>query len=104
MVRAAAQSTGRLVAAVVAIVAGAALGGCAPASNSSFVTNTEGVQLHSMFDENGAVTALLARGTPVERVSGGVSSSCECWLVSTPAGTGWVYTRYLELQMADLGD
>ena len=103
MVRGAARSTGRSITAAAALVAGLALAGCGPASNSHLVTNIDGVQLHSMIDENGPVTAVLPKGTPVERL-GTISSSCECYLVSTPAGTGWVYTRYLELQMADLGD
>jgi hypothetical protein len=103
MARAAARSTGRSIAAIAAVAAALALGGCGPASNSRFVTNMEGVQLHSMLDENGPVTAVLPKDTPVERL-GTVSSSCECWLVSTPAGVGWVRTTFLELQMADLGE
>jgi hypothetical protein len=103
MVRAALQRTGRSVAGAAVIAASLLLGACAGPENSHFVTASEGVQLHSLFSENGPVSAVLPRGTPVERL-GTISSSCECWLVSTPAGAGWVYTRYLELQMADLED
>jgi hypothetical protein len=49
------------------------------------------------------VTAVLPKGTPVERL-GTLSSSCECYLVSTPEGVGWVYTRYLQLQLADIAE
>src|ERR1700722_18195775 len=94
MVRAATRSTCRSIGWAAALVSGLVLGGCGPASNSHFVTNMEGVQLHSALNEDGPIPALLPKDTPVERL-GTVSSSCECWLVSSPAGVGWVYTRYL---------
>jgi hypothetical protein len=103
MARAAARSTGRSLVAAATIAAGLALAGCGPADNSRLVTNIDGVQLHSLLDENGPVTAVLPKGTPVERL-GTLSSSCECYLVSTPEGVGWVYTRYLQLQLADIAE
>ena len=103
MVRGASPSTVRSIMAAAALAISLGLAGCGPASNSRLVTNIDGVQLHGMLDENGPVVAVLPKGTPVERL-GTISSSCECYLVSTPEGTGWVYTRYLELQMADLGE
>jgi hypothetical protein len=103
MVRAVLRRAGRSVAGAGLVAAGLMLGACAGPENSRFTTIMDGVELHSVFSENGPVSAVLPRGTPVERI-GAVSSSCECWLVSTPEGTGWVYTRYLQLQMADIED
>jgi outer membrane lipoprotein SlyB len=104
MVRREGRGTGRSIIWAAAGAAGALLAGCAGPGVSQFSTNIEGVQLHSAMDENGPTVAVLPKGTPVERVADTVSSSCECWLVSTPEGIGWVYTRYLTMQMADIAD
>lgn len=75
------------------------LGGCVDYANSEFATN-QAVALHLTQAEGSPVTARVPRGTPVERL-GWVGDQCECWLVSTPDGVGWVYTRYLDLHLAD---
>ncbi|HZK91224.1 MAG TPA: hypothetical protein VFC56_13850 [Stellaceae bacterium] len=75
------------------------LGGCVNYANSEFATNQD-VDLRFGQADDSSITAHVPRGTPVERL-GWVGGECECWLVTTPNGTGWVYTRYLDLHLAD---
>ena len=79
--------------------AGLLLGGCVNYANSEFMTNQD-VALRLTQADDSAITARVPRGTPVKRL-GWVGSECECWLVSTPNGIGWVHTRYLDLHLAD---
>jgi len=73
------------------------LAGCVDYTHSEFITN-QSVDLH--LSQDAAVTARVPRGTPVKRL-GWVSSECECWLVATPYGAGFVFTRYLDMHLAD---
>jgi hypothetical protein len=57
------------------------------------VTTAE-VSLREGLEDETPVIAVLGEGTPVVPV-GIIGSECPCWKVATPAGTGWVYTRYL---------
>ena len=73
--------------------------GCVDYTHSEFVTNQE-VDLHLSQAHDAAVTARVPRGTPVEPL-GWVGSECECWLVATPFGAGFVFTRFLDMHLAD---
>ncbi|MBV8776622.1 MAG: hypothetical protein JO032_19265 [Alphaproteobacteria bacterium] len=75
------------------------LGGCAREGVSTFTTNQDVVLRMTQADDS-AITARVPRGTVVQRW-GWVGSECECWLVTTPQGTGFVYTRYLDMHLAD---
>ena len=55
------------------------------------------VALRSGQDDDSGVVAMLPKGTPVVPV-GWVGSECVCWKVDTPQGTGWLYTRYIDLR------
>ena len=76
-----------------------ALGGCIDYQTAEFTTNQD-VALRFGQADDSHITAYVPKGTPVERL-GWVGAECECWLVSTPYGWGWVYTRYLTLHLAD---
>jgi hypothetical protein len=73
--------------------------GCADYARSEFTTNAD-VALRLTQADDSTITARVPRGTPVERL-GWVGGECTCWLVTTPYGAGWVYTRYLDLRLAD---
>ncbi len=75
------------------------LAGCADYARSEFTTNAD-VTLRLTQADDSTITARVPRGTPVERL-GWVGGECTCWLVTTPYGAGWVYTRYLDLRLAD---
>ena len=75
------------------------LAGCAGYTQADFVTN-QPVDLHLSQENNATVTAHVPRGTPVQRLW--VGSECECWLVTTPYGAGFVYTRYLDMHLVDV--
>jgi hypothetical protein len=75
------------------------LAGCGNPGVSQFTTNQDVALRFSQADDS-TITARLPRGTPVERL-GWVGAECECWLVTSANGTGWVYTRYLDMHMAD---
>jgi hypothetical protein len=79
--------------------AGLLLGGCVDYASSEFMTNQD-VALRLTQADDSTITARVPRGTPVERL-GWVGGECECWLVATPNGVGWVYTRFLALHLAD---
>jgi hypothetical protein len=84
-----------------ACLAGALLlGGCVDYANSEFTTNQE-VELRMSQAEDSRVTAIVPQGSPVERL-GWVGGECECWLVATPYGAGFVYTRFLDMHLADV--
>jgi uncharacterized protein YraI len=97
------------------LIAGALLSGCTPTAVPSFeipgtgtivpapdfaaapfATTTE-VSLRAGQEDDTRIIAVLPQGTPVVP-AGVVGSECPCWKVATPAGTGWVYTRYLALR------
>jgi len=80
-------------------VAGLLLAGCVSYDKSEFATNAD-VALRAGQADDAPITATVPRGTPVERL-GWVGGECQCWLVATPNGIGWIYTRYLELHLAD---
>ena len=87
---------------IASLVAAAVLGlaGCS-SEDATFVTNQE-VELHLSQAHDATVTAIVPKGTPV-RGLGWVGSECVCWLVATPYGVGFVYTRYLDMHLADIG-
>ena len=99
MPRGVARKIDRSVLGAALLVAALLLGGCVNYQNSEFATNTDVALRFSQADDS-AITAWLPRGTPVERL-GWVGAECACWLVATPNGVGWVYTRYLDLHLAD---
>ena len=101
MAHATTRKPGRSVAGPALILAALLLGGCVDYAKSEFTTNTD-VALRFTQADDSAITARVPRGTPVERL-GWVGAECACWLVSTPEGIGWVYTRYLDLRLADIG-
>ncbi|MFZ2004469.1 MAG: hypothetical protein WAV02_05250 [Stellaceae bacterium] len=76
------------------------LAGCVDYTHAEFVTN-QAVDLHLSQSHDATVTAHVPRGTPVARL-GWAGSECECWLVATPYGDGFIYTRYLDLHLADI--
>ena len=77
------------------------LGGCMPYDQGgSFTTNAQ-VALRAWDTDDAPITAVVPKGTPVSRL-GWVSG--RSWLVSTPNGNGFVYTRYLDLHLADVQD
>jgi hypothetical protein len=94
-----ARRIGRSILGGAAIAGALLLGGCVNYATSEFTTNAD-VALHLSQADDSSITARVPRGTPVERL-GWVGGECECWLVSTPNGIGWVYTRYLDLHLAD---
>jgi hypothetical protein len=100
MGRGARRKIGRLIVGLIIIAGGFPLAGCFDYQNSEFTTNQD-VALRAGQADDARVTATVPRGTPVERL-GWVGGECECWLVATPNGVGWVYTRYLELHLADV--
>jgi hypothetical protein len=77
-----------------AVLLGILLSGCVEASAPDFATIQE-VPLRLLQADESPVVAVLPRGTPVVPV-GPVSSTCPCWKVRTFAGTGWLYTRFIE--------
>lgn len=80
------------------VTAGALLAGCQE-GEKVFVTTAD-VDLRSGQEDDSSVVARLPEGTPVVP-AGQVGSHCNsCWKVSTPQGTGWVYTRYLTTREA----
>jgi hypothetical protein len=83
-----------------AFVAVLLLAGCVDYAHSEFTTNQD-VDLYSSQGEHPWVTARVPKGTPVERL-GWVGSECACWLVATPYGAGFIYTRYLDMHLADV--
>jgi hypothetical protein len=84
-------------------VAALMLAGCAimqsDMTTAKFQTVAE-VALRSGQDDEASVVAMLPKGTPVVPV-GWVGAECMCWKVDTPQGTGWLYTRYLDLRRLD---
>ncbi|HZT89798.1 MAG TPA: hypothetical protein VFA12_17650 [Stellaceae bacterium] len=70
------------------------LTGCEAGPPGEFATNQQ-VTLRRWQAEDSPVVAVLPRGTPVVPV-GPVSADCMCWKVSTYAGTGWLYLRYID--------
>jgi hypothetical protein len=93
--------TGRSIAASAVVFAGLLLGGCFNYESSEFTTNQDVVLRASQADD-ARITARVPKGTPVERL-GWVGGECVCWLVATPYGIGFVYTRFLDLHLADIG-
>jgi hypothetical protein len=81
------------------IAAAFLLAGCAGPETGEFTTN-QTVVLRAWDSDDAPVTATVPKGTSVERLAW-VSSGCACWLVRAPEGTGWVYTRFLDLHLAD---
>ena len=75
------------------------LAACADYTRAEFITNQD-VDLHLRQAHEAAVTARVPRGTPVVGL-GWTGSECECWLVATPYGDGFIYTRYLDMRLAD---
>lgn len=80
-------------------IAGLLLVGCAGPGTPEFTTNQE-VALHLTQSAESPVTARVPRGTLAEPL-GWVGDQCECWLVTTPNGTGWIFNRYLDMHLAD---
>ena len=72
---------------------GLLLCGCA-AEPVEFVTNQE-APLRRFQTPDSAVVAVLPKGTPVVP-TGRTGSECVCWRVATYAGTGWLYTRFID--------
>jgi hypothetical protein len=93
--------TARLIVAPAVAFAGLLLGGCFNYQNSEFTTNQDVVLRATQADE-APITARVPKGTPVERL-GWVGGECVCWLVATPYGIGFVYTRFLDMHLADIG-
>lgn len=75
------------------------LGGCINYQTAEFRTN-QAVDLRLRQADDSQITAHVPKGTPVERI-GWVGGECMCWLVTTPYGWGFVYTRYLTMHLAD---
>jgi hypothetical protein len=70
------------------------LSGCVDTQPVEFATNQQ-VALRERQAEDSPVIAVLPKGTPVVPI-GPVSSDCACWKVGTYAGTGWLYTRFID--------
>ena len=86
---------------VLVLVAGLALAGCFDKAtqlvlfpHSSFITVVD-ADLRSGQDDESTVIAHIPKGTTVVPM-GQMGSHCNnCWLVNTPEGIGWMFTRYL---------
>lgn len=62
-------------------------------ATAGWVTTAE-VTLRAGQDDEARPVALLPRGTPLVPI-GIVGAECDCWKVDSPAGSGWLYTRYI---------
>jgi uncharacterized protein YraI len=82
------------------LVAGLLLTGCAADLQTAKFQTVAEVALRSGQDDESSVVAMLPKGTPVVPV-GWVGAECMCWKVDTPQGTGWLYTRYVDLRRLD---
>ena len=83
------------------VAAGMLLAGCFDTStalvwfpHSQLVTIAD-VDLLSGQDDESAVVARLAKGTVVTPIGQAGSHCNSCVRVDTPAGVGWLYTRYV---------
>ena len=74
------------------------LAGCSVYDTGGSFTTNQQVALRAWDTEDAPVTAVVPQGTPVERL-GWVSGNS--WLVNSPYGHGFVFTRYLDLHLAD---
>jgi hypothetical protein len=85
----------------VVVTAGVLLGGCFDKSTAfvwfphSPVVTIADVDLRSGQDDESAVVARLAKGTVVSPIGQAGSECNSCMRVDTPAGVGWLYTRYV---------
>jgi hypothetical protein len=84
------------------VLAGAVLSGCAPTSIAQYFTNQD-VALLSGQGEDSSVVAWLPRGTPLIPAGQVNSHGMPNWKVETPMGTGWVFTRFIDMRLADSG-
>jgi hypothetical protein len=75
------------------------LAGCGHPGVSQFTANQD-VALRLTQADDSTITGRVPRGAPVERL-GWVGAECECWLVTSAYGTGFVYTRYLDMHLSD---
>ena len=82
------------------VILGAALSGCAPSQTAHFYTTQE-VGLRSGQGEEASIIAFLPKDTPVQPTGMVDSHSIASWRVDTPMGTGWVYTKYLYMSLAE---
>lgn len=62
-------------------------------TGTRYVTTDE-VTLRSDQEDESKPVAVLPRGTPIVPI-GIVGAECDCWKVSSSAGSGWLYTRYI---------
>jgi hypothetical protein len=67
-------------------------------TTARFVTTAEVALRDGQEEEEAHVVAMLPEGTPLVP-SGARGGECTCWRVHTPAGTGWLYTRYIALRL-----
>jgi len=90
---------GRLLA-LGAILTGTILAGCAPTATAQFFTN-QNVALRSGQGEDASVVAWLPPSTPLVPAGQVDSHGRAAWKVETPMGTGWVYSNFIDMRLAD---
>ncbi len=79
------------------------LAGCAPHQQVSQYFTRDAIALRAGQEDDATIVAWLPRGTEVVPVGAVGSHNNSTWKVETPMGTGWVFTRYLRLQLSDIG-